>query len=70
MDKLWKFKERYSAEFRLEFFNFTNHGDFGAPGTDLSKSSFGFSTGTPDSANSVLGSGGPRHIQFGLKLGF
>ncbi len=70
VDKIWKFKERYSAEFRLEFFNFTNHGDFGAPGTDPSKSSFGFATGTPDSANSVLGSGGPRHIQFGLKLGF
>jgi len=70
VDKLWKFKERYSAEFRLEFFNFTNHGDSGAPGTDPSKSTFGFSSGTPDSSNSVLGSGGPRHIQFGLKLGF
>ncbi len=74
VDKLWKFKERYSAEFRVEFFNFTNHGDFGIAGTGLgtdpSKSSFGFSSGTPDSANSVLGSGGPRHIQFGLKLGF
>lgn len=74
VDKLWKFKERYSAEFRVEFFNFTNHGDFGIAGTGLgtdpSKSTFGFSSGTPDSANSVLGSGGPRHIQFGLKLGF
>ena len=30
----------------------------------------GTSTSTPDSANAVLGSGGPRHIQFGLKLTF
>ena len=68
--KLWKFKERYSAQFRVEFFNFTNHANFGAPGTDPSKSTFGYSTGTPDSTNAVLGSGGPRHIQFGLKLLF
>jgi hypothetical protein len=70
VSKIWKMKERYSAQFRLEFFNVLNHTNFGAPGTDPSKSSFGFSTATPDSGNAVLGSGGPRHIQFGLKLAF
>ena len=68
--KLWKFKERYNAQFRVEFFNVFNHTDFAAPGTDPSKGSFGFASGTPDSSNPVLGSGGPRHIQFGLKLTF
>jgi hypothetical protein len=71
--KIWKFKERYSAQFRTEFFNLFNHADFAAPGIDPSKGSsggFGYSSTTPDSANAVLGSGGPRHIQFGLKLIF
>ncbi len=68
--KLWKFRERYSAQFRVEFFNLLNHTDFANFGTDPSKSSFGFASSTPDSSNPVLGSGGPRHIQFGLKLSF
>jgi hypothetical protein len=66
--KTWRMKERFSAQFRLELFNVFNHTNFGAPGTDPSKSTFGVSTATPDSGNAVLGSGGPRHIQFGLKL--
>ena len=71
--KLWKFKERYSAQFRLEFFNLFNRTDFAAPGSNPSSGSsggFGYATNTPDSTNAVLGSGGPRHIQFGLKLAF
>jgi len=68
--KLWKFGETYSAQFRVEFFNFTNHTNYATPGADPSKGSFGYSTSTPDSGNAVLGSGGPRHIQFGLKLAF
>ncbi len=69
--KLWKIRERYSAQFRAEFFNLFNHADFAAPGTDPTKpSTFGHAVSTPDSANPVLGSGGPRHIQFGLKLTF
>ena len=77
--KIWKFKERYSAQFRAEFFNIFNRGDFiQVPATtDPSKGSkgnFGCSCTTPDSStlnpNPVLGSGGPRHIQFGLKLMF
>jgi hypothetical protein len=73
--KLWKLKERYSAQFRAEFFNLFNHPDFAStPGvTDPSKGfggQFGCTCSTPDSGNPVLGSGGPRHIQFALKLTF
>jgi hypothetical protein len=71
LNKMWKFKERYSAQFRMEFFNLFNRADFPTPTiTDPSKSGFGNTTQTPDAANPVLGSGGPRHIQFGLKLTF
>jgi hypothetical protein len=76
--KEWKFKERYSAQFRAEFFNLFNRADFGLPGTGSttldpgSNSQFSCSCATPDvqGNNPVLGSGGPRHIQFGLKLLF
>ena len=77
--KIWRFKERFSAQFRIDFFNVLNRGDFlQVPATtDPSKGlkgNFGCSCTTPDSSalnpNPVLGSGGPRHIQFGLKLGF
>ena len=73
--KLWKFRERFTAQFRAEFFNLFNRADFtnpsGTTGTDPTKpATFGVATSTPDSSNPVLGSGGPRHIQFGLKLTF
>jgi len=78
------FKERLTAQFRAEFFNVFNHPNlanpFGGPGgsssyTDPSAdagASFGFQPFTPDvvSSNPVLGSGGPRAIQLGLKLIF
>ena len=76
--KDWKFTERFSAQFRAEFFNFFNWGNFALP-TSLSNtvdpsanSQFGCACATPDvqGNNPVLGSGGPRHIQFGLKLAF
>jgi hypothetical protein len=73
VSKLWKLKERYSAQFRLEVFNLFNRADFSAPGSNPSSGAsggFGYATSTPDSTNAVLGSGGPRHIQFGLKLAF
>ena len=72
--KIWKVKERYSAQFRIEFFNLFNRADFPIPGKVEPNSGFngqfGCSCSTPDSGNPVLGSGGPRHIQFGLKLAF
>ncbi len=77
VSKLWTFKERFSAQFRVEFFNLFNRADFSIPGSggtqgaggiDPTGGLFGCSCLTPDNANPVLGSGGPRHIQFGLKL--
>ncbi len=35
--KIWTLKERYSAQFRVEFFNLFNRADFNAPGLDPSK---------------------------------
>ena len=32
VSKIWKFKERYSAQFRAEFFNLFNRADFPIPG--------------------------------------
>ncbi len=77
--KMWKVKERYSAQFRVEFFNFFNRVDLTPSLTSTSPSSgssgqFGCACSTPDTGNRnlnpVLGSGGPRHVQFGLKLTF
>jgi hypothetical protein len=77
--KLWRVKERYSAQFRVEFFNFFNRVDLSPALTSTTPSSgfngqFGCSCTTPDAGNRnlnpVLGSGGPRHVQFGLKLTF
>ncbi len=76
--KIWKFRERYSAQFRVGFFRLLNRGDFALvpAATDPTKgfTGFGCSCTTPDTtttnANPVLGSGGPRHVQFGLKLMF
>jgi hypothetical protein len=83
--KAIKFKERLSAQFRAEFFNVLNHPNisnpYGGPGggndftgnsIGSSGSAFGFRNETPDvtSSNPVLGSGGPRAIQLGLKFIF
>ncbi|MBV8846091.1 MAG: TonB-dependent receptor [Bryobacterales bacterium] len=82
--KVWKYKERLTAQFRAEFFNVLNHPNisnpFGGAGGDntytdpsgTGGASFGFRPETPDvtSSNPVLGSGGPRAIQLGLKLIF
>jgi len=80
--KSWKFRERLTAQFRAEFFNIFNHPNIsnvrGGPGGDgtftdpTASTAFGFRNETPDvtSSNPVLGSGGPRAIQLGLKLIF
>jgi len=73
--KNWKFKERYSADFRVEFFNLFNRADYAQPAaTDPSVGGqFGCTCQTPDGAgftNAVLGSGAPRSMQLGLKLTF
>jgi hypothetical protein len=75
--KVTKIRERLNAQFRAEFFNILNHPTFTNPGgpagagyNDPSASNFGCGCGTPDQVapNPVLGSGGSRSIQLGLKL--
>ena len=67
-----KFRENWTVQFRAEFFNLTNHPNFALPNNVLASPSFGALFQTPDAAqnNVGLGSGGPRLIQFGLKLSF
>jgi hypothetical protein len=71
--------ERVTLELRGEFFNVTNHPHFANPfastlfNLDPSvQSSFGCGCATPDvgAANPVVGTGGPRNIQLGLKFIF
>jgi hypothetical protein len=80
--KNWRFKERLTAQFRAEFFNVLNHPNFANPfggqnGFGMNDPSvlatgFGCGCATPDVAasNPVIGSGGSRSIQLGLKLLF
>jgi hypothetical protein len=75
--KTWKATERVSVQFRSEFFNVLNHPNFANPAilfnNDLGiPDTFGLSSATPDvaGANPVIGTGGPRSIQFGLKIRF
>jgi len=80
--KDFKFKERYNAQFRWELFNVFNHPNIANPygaaagfggGMDPSATTtFGSGIQTPDvgAGNPLLGSGGPRLMQLGLKLTF
>jgi hypothetical protein len=78
--KNFQWGERFGAQFRVEFFNIFNHPNFANPfggqngwaHNDPSTGSFGCSCATPDVAasNPVIGSGGSRAIQLGLKLTF
>ena len=79
--KDWKFKERLTAQFRAEFFNVLNHPNFANPYGSFTtyynndpSGGLGFGCGcvTPDAAagNFVLGAGGARDVQLGLKLIF
>ncbi|HKN72807.1 MAG TPA: carboxypeptidase regulatory-like domain-containing protein [Terriglobales bacterium] len=78
--KNWHFTERMHAQFRAEFFNIFNHpnlanpygGQNGFGFNDPSVQPFGCACATPDvaAANPVIGSGGSRAVQLGLKLVF
>jgi len=72
-----KLTERVSFQLRGEFFNVLNHPHFANPNTQgfvdpSDPSTFGFIKATPDvaAANPVIGTGGPRNIQIGLKIRF
>jgi len=60
--KRTRLNERYSLEFRAEFFNIFNHPEFGNPNTIFDSGSFGTVTSTAPSGEPS------RTIQFGLKL--
>lgn len=72
--KDFKFTERYTAQFRTEFFNIINHPNFNSPGfggngvvaisgaTNFNNANFGEIGSTRDAPND------PRQIQFALKL--
>jgi hypothetical protein len=70
--KLTKINDRFSAQFRAEAFNLFNRANLSLPQVDFSQSTFGTITATPDTdlGNPRLTDGGPRVIQFGLKLLF
>jgi hypothetical protein len=80
--KNFTFKERYNAQFRIEFFNVLNHPNIANPfgsvngyagGSDPSSpATFGCGCTTPDIAagNPIVGSGGSRQLQLGFKFTF
>ena len=72
MTKDWKIKERLTAQFRMEVFNLFNRTQYGTPGVNLERPAPWRQQSTPDVAqgNPVVGSGGPREIQLGLKFLF
>jgi hypothetical protein len=78
--KNFKWGERFGAQARLEIFNILNHpnlanpygGQNGFGFNDPGAQPFGCACATPDvsAANPVIGSGGSRSMQIGLKLTF
>jgi hypothetical protein len=73
LGKVTKLNDRVTTQFRAEFFNLFNHANLSLPVADFaSPATFGTITQTPDTTlgNPRLADGGPRVIQFGLKLLF
>jgi hypothetical protein len=81
--KNFVWKERFTAQFRLELFNIFNHpafanpygasqGSSGGNNDPSAPSAFGGAVGTPDviAGNPLVGSGDARELQVGLKLMF
>lgn len=77
LTKRWKLNERMNLQLRGEFFNILNHTNFDlfTMSTDISDPVYSINDlmvakATPDVgvANPVVGSGGSRHIQLGVKL--
>jgi Carboxypeptidase regulatory-like domain len=80
LQRKFSLTERVGLHFRTEFFNIFNHPDFGSPINTLTSPLFGRSTqtlanslgsgGANGGLNPLYQIGGPRSIQFALKLEF
>src|SRR5215470_5074356 len=72
VSKSTRLTERFSLQFRAEFFNLFNHANLSLPNVDFNSGAFGSISETPDvtAGNPRLGEGGPRVGQFALKLIF
>jgi hypothetical protein len=74
LSKIFPVREKLSFQFRAEFFNIFNHPNFALPTNvvGIGSPNAGLITQTPDVAqgNPGLGGGGPRVMQFGLRLQF
>ena len=74
LTKNFPIRERLHLQFRSEFFNIFNHPNFALPSNvvTVGAPTAGLITQTPDVAqgNPGLGGGGPRVMQFGLRLQF
>lgn len=69
--KSTRLNERINLQFRSEFFNIFNHPNLALPNVTVNSSAFGTIASTVDVANgNPLGDGGPRLVQFALKLVF
>jgi hypothetical protein len=79
--KSTKITERVSAQFRVEFFNVLNRPEFNTPGGNPTSTIFSGKTapaqfGSPSQTidvsgqSTVVGAGGPRKFQLGLKITF
>ena len=80
LQRQFRVTEKVGLRFRAEFFNIFNHPNFGNPNNALTSPVFGHSTqtlasnlgsgGANGGFNALSQIGGPRSIQFGLKLQF
>jgi hypothetical protein len=70
--KTWRFRERYSAQFRAEIHNLLNRTQYSGGSISFSNpATSGPSDSTPNTGQGLInGDGGARFIQLGLKLGF
>ncbi|MEQ1887110.1 MAG: TonB-dependent receptor, partial [Bryobacteraceae bacterium] len=74
IQRQFRVTERVGLQFRTEFFNIFNHPNFGPPGSQLTSALFGLSTQALATSmgglNALYQTGGPRSIQFAMRLQF
>jgi hypothetical protein len=80
LQRQFKLIEKLNLRFRGEFFNLSNHPNFGSPNNSLTSPLFGYSTqtlanslgtgGANGGLNPLYQIGGPRSVQLAVKLQF